>query len=242
MGGSDPPQIPTQRHTTSIIAQQSVLHKRRKLAATDIATEICATHATSRSPNRGQSPPKRLQEPHAQEQPKMTRLGLQTSQSTPICTGPPKLTTSNERNWPLDIDPVHKHSMSDGKAAGDLATRMTALQIDQVFINSSAIDTCSSMERGASGVVMVGMGVLKGAGCNGNAGNVRRARPRVSWSAPDRLDQGTDVSGLSSTGYLHKIPITFCYSSDWFRSFLCKRKRTKPKHPSLHTVSPRRSL
>ena len=147
MGGSDPPQIPTQRRTTSIIAQQSVLHKRCKLAATDIATEICATHATPRSPNRGQSPPKRLQELHAQEQPKMTRLGLQTSQSTPICTGPPKLTTSNERNWPLDIDPVHKHSMRDGKAAGDLATRMTALQIDQVFINSSAIDTCSSGER-----------------------------------------------------------------------------------------------
>ena len=147
MGGSDPPQIPTQRRTTSIIAQQSVLHKRRKLAATDTATEICATHATPRSPNRCQSPPKRLQELHAQEQPKVTRLGLQTSQSTPICTGPPKLTTSNERNWPLDIDPVHKHSMRDGKAAEDLAMRMTALQIDQVFINSSAIDTCSSGER-----------------------------------------------------------------------------------------------
>ena len=59
------------------------------------------------------------------------------------------------------------------------------------------------------------------------AGNVRRAAeqrehahgPRVSWSAPDRLDQGTDVSGLISTGYLHKIPITFCYSSDGFSGF-----------------------
>ena len=61
----------------------------------------------------------------------------------------------------------------------------------------------------------------------------------LAWSAPDRLDQGTDVSGLSSTGYLHKIPITLCYSSDGFRSFLCERKRTKPKHLSLHPVSPR---
>ena len=51
--------------------------------------------------------------------------------------------------------------------------------------------------------------------------------------------QGTDVRGLSSTGYLHKIPVMFCYSSDGFRSFLCKQKRTKPKHPSLPLVSPR---
>jgi hypothetical protein len=57
------------------------------------------------------------------------------------------MTTLVERNWPLDIDPVHKHSKSDGKAAGDLATKMTALKIDQAFINSSAIDTCSSGER-----------------------------------------------------------------------------------------------
>ena len=107
------------------------------------------------------------------------------------------------------------------------------------FSSTVAPLTPAAVERGASGVVMVGMGVLKGAGCNGNAGKVRRARWRVSWSAPDRLDQGTDVRGLSSTGYLHKIPITFCCSSDGFRSFLCKRKRTKPKHPSLPLVSPR---
>jgi hypothetical protein len=30
----------------------------------------------------------------------------------------------------------------------------------------------------------------------------------------DRLNQGTDVSGLSmNKGYLHKIPITDCYSA-----------------------------
>ena len=57
------------------------------------------------------------------------------------------------------------------------------------------------------------MGVFKGADCNGNAGNVRRAHAQGSVGAhPIGSDQGTDVSGLSSTGYLHKIPITFCYS------------------------------
>jgi hypothetical protein len=36
--------------------------------------------------------------------------------------------------------------------------------------------TPAAVEKGVSGAMMVGMGVLKGAGCNGNAGNVRRAR------------------------------------------------------------------
>ena len=31
-------------------------------------------------------------------------------------------------------------------------------------------------------------------------GHVRRARPRVGWSAPERLDQGTDVRGLINKG------------------------------------------
>ena len=47
--------------------------------------------------------------------------------------------TQSEWKRPQDIDPVHKRSKSDGKAAGDLAAKMTALQIDQLFINKSAL-------------------------------------------------------------------------------------------------------
>ena len=49
--------------------------------------------------------------------------------------------------------------------------KMIVLQVDQIFINNSGIDTCAAVERGASGAVMAGMGGgLKGVGCNGNAG------------------------------------------------------------------------
>jgi hypothetical protein len=37
------------------------------------------------------------------------------------------------------------------------------------FSSTVAPLTPAAVERGASGAVMVGMGVLKGAGCNGNA-------------------------------------------------------------------------
>ena len=71
---------------------------------------------------------------------------------------------------------------------------MTALQIDQVFIKSSAIDTSAAVERGAIGRCdVVGMGVLKGAGCNGNAGKVRRARRRVRWRMLDGAHPNPDT-------------------------------------------------
>ena len=74
--------------------------------------------------------------------------------------------------------------------------------------------TCAAVERGASGAMMVGMGgVLKGADSvvlvampvvmQETCGEHGSTPTRLSWSAPDRLDQGTDVRGLSNKGYLH---------------------------------------
>ena len=47
------------------------------------------------------------------------------------------------------------------------------------------------------------------------------------------------MSGLSNNGCHHKIPITFCHSSDGFHFMCVPFEQTKPKHPSLPPVLPR---
>jgi hypothetical protein len=74
-------------------------------------------------------------------------LACKPHKRTPICTHPPKLTTSCERKRTLGDDPDHQQSKGDAKTAEDPLVKMTALKIDQLCIKKSGIDTCSSGDR-----------------------------------------------------------------------------------------------
>ena len=147
MGGSNPPQTPTLRRTTNITAQQSVVHTRRKVARTESASEDRALHTAPRAPKRDKSPPDRHHGPGAHERSPLAALACKPHNRTPICTHLPKLTTSCERKRTLGDDPDHQQSKGDAKTAEDPLVKMTALKIDQLFINNSGIDTCSSGDR-----------------------------------------------------------------------------------------------
>ena len=87
MEGGDAPQIPTLRRTTNITAQLSVVHTRRKVAATDSASEYRVLHAPQSEANR---PPIASPALVPMSSRRLARPYVQTSEKNPYLHASPK--------------------------------------------------------------------------------------------------------------------------------------------------------
>ena len=111
-----------------------------------------------------------------QGSPRTTRQGLASSTRAPPCARVPQTSRLHPTAaGPRTPTPTTGVPNTIGERQAD-AVRRSSTFARQPYFTQKAASTPAAGERGVSGDMMGGEGVLKGARCNGAEGSVRRAR------------------------------------------------------------------